>query len=307
MGGEGKYTVKAASKLTGITPETLRAWERRYGAVVPGREGKGRRAYSDQDIVRLTLLKQATDQGHAIRIVANQTQSQLESLVEKARPAEDAILDAGQMVSRMLRRIEEYDTTGFEREMSSAAAILPPRRLIIEIIFPLLKEVGERWYRGDLKVAQEHMVSAALRNLIGSLLRIFPAGESGPRMVFATLSGERHEFGALLTCLLAASLGSRCYYLGPDTPAEEVEAIVMAKRCNIVALSLVHRPNTENAERQINRLRETLPAETEIWVGGAASDELRNSFAGKNIQFIADIADFERTLHRARLNPQGAN
>ena len=76
---EHAYPIRAVSKLTGLTVDTLRAWERRYEAIKPSRAGRGR-VYSEADIRRLNLLRQAVEAGHAIGQVASLSDQRLAQL-----------------------------------------------------------------------------------------------------------------------------------------------------------------------------------------------------------------------------------
>jgi len=64
------YPLRTVARLTGLSPEVLRAWERRYRVVTPARTPGGTRRYSAADLERLRLLKAAVDAGHRIGDVA---------------------------------------------------------------------------------------------------------------------------------------------------------------------------------------------------------------------------------------------
>src|SRR4051794_5492095 len=60
------YRIKRVAKITGINPATLRAWERRYNLIAPGRTDSGYRLYSDDDVAMLSRIKQFTSEGLTI-------------------------------------------------------------------------------------------------------------------------------------------------------------------------------------------------------------------------------------------------
>jgi len=78
---EPGYRIGAITRLTGIQPDTLRMWERRYGVVLPRRTATANRHYSHHDLARLSLIKQLVDIGQAISTVANLTLEQLQARV----------------------------------------------------------------------------------------------------------------------------------------------------------------------------------------------------------------------------------
>lgn len=90
------YRIGAVARLTGISPDTLRIWERRYEVVEPRRTPKGGRLYSQQDVTRLTMIKTLVDSGHAISTVANLPVEELNRRLNTAQPANLPPLGSGQ-------------------------------------------------------------------------------------------------------------------------------------------------------------------------------------------------------------------
>lgn len=74
------FPIGVVCRMTGIAPETLRAWERRYALVKPARAGGRNRLYSPDDIKRITLVKALVDAGHPVGSVASLGDAQLEAL-----------------------------------------------------------------------------------------------------------------------------------------------------------------------------------------------------------------------------------
>lgn len=290
-----KYSVKAISNLTGFTPDTLRAWERRYRAILPRREGK-RRVYGQRELERLLLLKKASDLGHPIRFLAPMTDDELRDLVGAEEPEPLPITQ--QLVEALIDSIESLNSYQFELLVSRLAAVLDPLQLISEVISPLFEAVGDRWETGELTVAQEHMVSASLRNLLGALIRVYPTMPGLPSMLFATPSGERHEFGCLCAALLASSRGFGVHYLGPDLPVEETAQIAKRLEVTLVGISVVQTAEPNDAAGQIRKLRDLVNRSVSIWIGGAAVREIQSELSGlKDVHVAHDIQEFERRLH----------
>ena len=103
------YPIRAVAKLTGITLDTLRAWERRYGAVSPRQTNRGRQ-YGTQEVERLVRLRKLVQNGHAIGSIANLSDEELDSLLEKAsRPQKSEPAGSEELHSGVLVAIEDYD------------------------------------------------------------------------------------------------------------------------------------------------------------------------------------------------------
>ncbi len=185
---------------------------------------------------------------------------------EGATPAEPRTV-----VSRMLTAAADYDVAACDAELAAAAAALPPLSLVRDVVGPLLREAGNRWHRAEYAIVQEHMVSAVVRRQLSHALDHLSAGATGPRILFTTLSGERHEMGSLMTAVVAASKGYRCVYLGPDLPVAEVARFCQHQPVAVVALSLVTQPAVNDACMQLRQLRAALPDTVDIWIGGQAA------------------------------------
>ena len=188
------FPVKAAAELSGLTPATLRAWERRHAAVVPHRDAQGRRLYDAAMVERLGHLHRLTDRGHPIRDLAALDDHALEALLEERRQTGYGDLES--LPARMLDAIADYRVDTYDRDLSVAITTLPISVLVARVVAPLLREVGVRWADGRLAIAQERLVSSLLRARLLSILNQHPR-ENKPRVLFATLPGEPHELGLL--------------------------------------------------------------------------------------------------------------
>ena len=222
-GGYGAaYSIKAVSQATGLTVETLRAWERRYRVVAPRRAAGGHRLYSAVDVERLRRLQEVTRLGHPIGQVAQLADADLDRLLAE-RDADRSQGDAARaLAQRILTSVERYRPDDCDQAVAMAFALLPVPDVIRRVLSPVLREVGDRWHRGDFTIAQEHMVSSSIRRRIGALLNTFNGSARGSGVVFATLGGEQHELGILMFAALAASRSLRAFYLGPDLPPEDI-------------------------------------------------------------------------------------
>lgn len=258
--------------MTGLSIDTLRAWERRYGAVTPGRDDRGR-SYSSADVGRLKALASLVERGHAIGTVAKLSDRELGALLHGAdqltsHPPSRAVHADLEPLSLALDR---YDLETMEAALNQFAAVLPPRELVSAVILPLLQRMGQRWESGELRPAQEHLVSAIVRTVLGGLLRATARPRVTPKVVFATPSGERHELGLLCAALLTASAGFGVVYLGPDLPAAEIAHAAARAEAAIVLVSLTTPGAVSKSE--LRALRD-LPPGVSLWVGGPAAGAL---------------------------------
>ncbi len=288
---EHTYALGAVCRITGLTPHVVRVWERRYGAVVPLRTPKGTRRYRVADVARLQLLRAAVESGHRIGAVAQLDDAALQAIASgRARS-----LAFPEPVDRAIAAIEVLDAPAAERVISDQLLALGSVRFAREFALPLLQGVGARWFDGRLCVAAEHLASALLRSLLGAALRPPPASSGAPAILFATLPGERHELGLLVSALVAMGAGASPIYLGAELPPAELARAVGLANARAVALAVTH-PG-RNAEREVATARAAIGADTELWLGGPAASALA---LPARVTVLETLDDLERNVKRLR-------
>lgn len=293
-----RYPIRAVAKITGLSLDTLRAWERRYRAVVPERSDRGRQ-YGPAQIERLLLLGQLVQKGHAIGQIASLSDPELQNLLaqQPGQPiAEFAPLP--DFLGPVLSAIEAFDTARAGDELSRLAAVLPPRDLVYQVAVPLMHEVGIRWHNGTLAIAQEHLVSQMLRNLLGGMMRLFRPSSAAMTMVLATPAGESHEFGILAAAMLASISGIEPVYLGPNLPAREIAAAAERTGAKVVVLGITFMVETTSEE--VRAVAAAMPEASELWLGGASSADLELSKLGRKTVLLKDLPALENECRRWR-------
>ena len=290
---------------TGLTADAIRVWERRYGVVRPARGPGGHRLYSDVDVERLRLLRDATEAGRRIGDVAGLSMAELSGLVGEDREAHATATSAGVRVPREAGSAELVrDALELTRGMRSAElesllrramAGLGVRRFTGEVVGPLLHEVGEEWAAGTITIAQEHMASALVQDLLGEVMRATGRGGRRGTVLVGTPAGERHGVGALLAGVAAAAAGWAVVDLGVDLPSREIADAAIATGADVIALSVVHAGN-EATVRALREVRRDTPAAATVIVGGFAAGAIRESLEAAGIRVAPDVASFEAEL-----------
>jgi DNA-binding transcriptional MerR regulator len=280
------YPLGTAARLTGLSPDLIRAWERRYGVVEPLRTPGGTRRYRAADIERLRRLKAAVDSGYRIGQVAKLEPAELEQRVAGSVPASTGRL------AEVLLALERLDGAEAQRLLSLQLSALGPVRFARDFAVPLVQEIGERWARDRLPIASEHLATSVLRSMFGSALQPTAISILGPRIVFATLSGERHELGLQMAALTALAAGANPIYLGAELPVEELLESVERADAAALALSIVNLP-PDRAAQAVRAIRGGLPDHVHLWLGGAASVNLE---PGERVDCIDGLEDFEQRV-----------
>jgi MerR family transcriptional regulator, light-induced transcriptional regulator len=220
------------SRRSGVSPELLRAWERRYGLLRPTRSAGGLRLYSLDDLERVRQMRRHLDDGLAAAQAAA-----LASRPARAEPVEVA-LDPASARAALGRALEAFDEPGAQSIVDDLLATATVDLLVTEVVLPYLHELGARWERGEVSVAQEHFASNVVRGRLLGLARGWGRG-LGPLGLLACIPGERHDLGLLGFGLVLRTRGWRIAYLGADTPLPTLEATAHVLEPDAVVLTAV--------------------------------------------------------------------
>jgi len=280
MDKKGVYAIRYVSRRTGLTPHVIRAWEKRYQAVVPLRSPKNRRLYSEDDVQRLLLLKRVADEGHNISHIAKLDSSELLELAQqKASMTPWALNNNGRHLqqkaaqdyrSECLSAVINLDPDRLNQSYDQAAVDLTRSALLKEVIVPLFEEIGNLWRNGSLKIINEHMATSVTRTLLLNMLRATAVSDSAPRIVIATAVGQWHDMGALTVALTAAEYGWHPLYYGPNLPVEEIAAAVKQSSARAVAISITHLLDQHPLVSELRKLRRYIGNDLIVFLGGQA-------------------------------------
>jgi methanogenic corrinoid protein MtbC1 len=304
---EPRHPIRVVSERTGLSPDVLRAWEKRYAAVAPPRrEGAGQRLYSDADVSRLRLLRRVTGAGRSIGQVAALSDGELARLAREddaqraAAPEEPGAGNgtAATVIERAHAAVRELDGTTLERVLRRALVVLGADTFIDHVAVPFLRQVGEAWAARSVGVAHEHLASAVMRRVLSIVSDAGAAASVVHTVVIATPAGQAHELGAMLAAASATAAGWRVVYLGADLPAAEIAAAAAGTGAGVVALSAVLPHDDATLTEELRALRRDLPAGVELIAGGEGARTLARMLDDTGIRFLPDFAEFRRTLIR---------
>ena len=301
------HPIEVVSRRTGLSQDVIRAWEKRYGAVIPARSSTRRRLYTDGEVERLLLLKKATQGGRSIAAVARIGDAELAALVTVDAAAEfhhadpEPSLPASferDFLEPSLRAVDSSDPTLLRTILTSASVDLGRPALIEGLIVPLMEAVGERWEHGSLQIYQEHAASCVVRSLLDSLVQSDPRHSSSPSLVVGTPAGQIHELGALVVAAMAGALGWRVTHLGCDLPAEEIAACAQRSGARAVALSVSILSRDHDVANEIRTIRDLLPRGVALIVGGRAVAGLEGVLEECGASRVSDIRSLRFELDR---------
>lgn len=293
--------MRLVSERTGLSPDVLRAWERRYGVVAPGRSPGGQRWYTEADVTRLRLLARAVEAGRNIASVAHLDAASLASLVRSeeastlARTTPHA-LAAQPFLADALSAVEALDSAALANTLHQATLRLSMDELLDGVVSPLVRTTGDRWHAGTMSPAHEHLATSAVRRLLGWLTEQYAPGPDAPTLLVTTPAGQWHELGAALSAATAAAVGWRVVYLGPNLPATVIAEAADLCHARAVALSLVFPENDPLMDGELHALRAALPAKIAMVAGGGACAAYRPSLDAIGATVVTDLPSLRTWL-----------
>lgn len=244
----------------GVSPELLRAWERRYGLLQPVRSEGGFRLYTEDDAGRVERMKRALDEGFSAAEAARR------ALVQE-RSTEHA-LDGER--DRLLAATHGYDEAAVQAIFDQALAGFSLETVLRELILPVLREIGAEWERGTLEVGQEHFASNLVRERLLALARLWGRG-GGPLAILACAPGERHDIGLIAFGLVLRSHGWRILFLGADTPLSTLGKTATTTEPRLVVVASMDGALLEAVSAELRQLAQSAPL---VLSGAGASEEL---------------------------------
>jgi DNA-binding transcriptional MerR regulator/methylmalonyl-CoA mutase cobalamin-binding subunit len=267
-------TIAAVERDTGLSKDTLRVWERRYGFPTPDRDAFGERVYPIDQVDKLRVLRRLMDGGHRPGKVIHLPIEDLQTLAAETqqssvapRSMEDALAEHEDL-QRYLELVKAHRVEDLRRALSQAQLRLGMERFVTEVVSPLTRMIGEAWARGYVEIFEEHLYTESLQVVLRNAISTIPQPARQPRVLLTTIPQESHGLGLLMAEAILALEGCRCVSLGVQTPVWDIVLAANAHRSDVVALSFSAVINPNHVLDALNELREKLPPSTEIWAGG---------------------------------------
>jgi MerR family transcriptional regulator, light-induced transcriptional regulator len=295
-------SIAAVERDTGLSKDTLRVWERRYGFPSPERDSIGERAYPLEQVEKLRIIKRLMDAGHRpgriVPMAVDELQRLTESTVDSPQRVDES--SGAPDLRAYVDLVREHDMDSLRRQLTQSQVRLGLGRFVTEVIAPLNTRVGDAWMRGQMEIFEEHMYTEAVQVVLRSAIGSIPdAARSGrPRVLLTTFPGEPHGLGLLMAEAMFALEGARCLSLGVQTPIWDIVLAAGAHRADIVALGFTGCMNPNQVVEGLSELRSKLPRQMEIWAGGTAPVLHRRTVEG--VVPISTLAAVQPEVQRWR-------
>jgi DNA-binding transcriptional MerR regulator len=266
-----------------VSPELLRAWEQRYGLLQPTRSDGGFRLYSPQDEHRVATMRSHLERGLSAAEAARLT-------LEASVPAPAGELPAlARGASELRDALDRLDESAAHAAFDRLLAAFSVEMVLRDVVMPYLRDLGDRWERGEASVAQEHFASQILRGRLLGLARGWDRGP-GPRALLACLPGEQHDLGLIVFGLGLRGRGWRVTFLGPDTPLDTLADAAAALQPDAVVLAATTPDRFEGSRAPLRRLARSVP----VWAAGAGATPDIAAATGAQVLDLSPLDAAER-------------
>jgi methanogenic corrinoid protein MtbC1 len=277
-------SISQVERDTGLSKDTLRIWERRYGFPKPGRDSRGERQYDATQLQRLRLIKRLIDSGKRPGKLVGKSLVELTRLsAEQARGADAGSAgDAREGHGEFIELLQARDGEALRLRLAQTLMRKGLQQFVLNTLAPLNQSVGEAWGRGDLATFEEHLYTEQVQTLLRSVIQgtAHGSGTRRPRVLLTTLPQEQHALGLLMVESLLAAESVQCLSLGTRTPLDDIVAATAALRADIVALSFSASFPLRAAIAGIAALRREVSPEIAVWIGGRLTARLKQVPAG---------------------------
>lgn len=279
---DASWSIAEVERETGLGKDTLRVWERRYGFPVPGRDAWGERVYPQAQLQRLRMIKRALDAGHrpgkVVPLSLADLQLKLDELAQTAQmPSTKVPPELGdlQQEEEWIRWLSQDQMPQIKQALQQQIYRRGLGHVVDGLVAPLCARVGVAWMRGEISVYQEHLFTETLQSVLREAIASVDAALQGqhqrPRVLLTTTPGELHGLGLLMAeCHMALESCER-FVLGTSTPISDIVQAMRQLPADVLALSFSAYASRKDVLDNLLQLREQLPAEQEIWAGGAAA------------------------------------
>jgi MerR family transcriptional regulator, light-induced transcriptional regulator len=272
------YTIKQASRLTGVSVASLHAWERRYGVVSPRRNESGYRLYDEEALTAVSTMRRLVDEGWSPAQAANAVRTGTAPVVPDmvvGREASDGLdqPNAVAYMQRFLSSAEQMDSEGIEESLDGGFALGSFEHVVDSWLFPTLEALGEGWARGEIDIAGEHAASHAVLRRLSAAFDAAGSRSRGPTVVVGLPPGSRHDLGALAFATAIRRRGLDVLYLGANVPVDSWEAAVRSREAQAAVVSVVTPDDRPAAVAVAERLLSQAQAPL-VCAGGASATNL---------------------------------
>lgn len=284
------FSISDIERESGISRDTLRVWERRYGFPTPLRNERGERIYASDQLSRLRLIKQLLDYGMRPGKLVALDYQQLQLMLFQSDNS--ALVSAD--VEMLLDTLSGSLSCGLLPQLETLLYQGGLRVFLTDVVAPMNHAVGKAWFEGKIGILDEHHYAETIRTVLTVALSRLPQVKQNPRVMLTTLPGEQHGIGLLMVACMFRLEGAEAVILGVQTPLEEIVRGAIEGDCSIVGISCSGYMGRRTIASQLVKLRTLLPDDVTIWAGGSGVRTL--AFLKDNIRLFNDLDQVQTAI-----------
>ena len=302
---KSRHLIQVVGRRTGISSDVIRAWERRYKAVVSQRTETNRRLYTDNDIEKLILLKRAIDAGRRIGDIAQLSYDELFELVmgdesntakSYERPSTGTVMELFDEASSSIR---EMDSHKLDVALANAIAMLSTTDFLLEFLKPLHTYINDECRRGALRYIQEKFAKMSMRICLSNLYTKFRSSkEEGPKLIIGSLTSEYENLDSLMHIIVAQNIGWDVTYVGNSVPHDELSYMAEKIGARTMVIALNNHRDIARKIHEITTIKNNANQKENIILIGTQAKNYRHLADNVQVIISQDLSSFRLTLER---------
>jgi MerR family transcriptional regulator, light-induced transcriptional regulator len=291
------FRINQVAKMTGLSKEVLRIWEKRYRLLSPERGANRYRLYSEQDLELLKYLVREIENGQSIGELASLGKSEILTRMEESRRDDSEEGPKNHILEELENYLIPLDTISFEKRLNELIVLLPFEEVFNRILIPLQIRVGELWSDEKLDISIEHYVTAQAKKKFFSAMNMLNIEQLGPKVVIACPPWELHEIGAQIVAYFCATRNCRAIFLGANLPLANLVHFTSLTRADAAILSFTSDIGENKARIFFTELSLQISSNCQVWAGGPGLKNKEKIIEKANIKIVNNLTVLEKLLN----------
>ncbi|MDH5458213.1 MAG: MerR family transcriptional regulator [Nitrospinota bacterium] len=293
------YRINQVAKMTGLSTENLRVWEKRYRLISPQRGSNRYRLYSEEDVDLLKYLISEINLGQSIGELASLGRDEILNRMrqEKAQAPKAEILEHDPLIGELEKFLLAIDRAAFEKRLNEILALLPFDVVFQRVLVPLQIRIGELWFDEKIGVAVEHYVTTQVKQKLFAAMNM-TSSQNGPKIVIACPPWELHEIGAQMVAYHCSTLGCQAILLGANLPLEDLIHFCTNTNPDGLALSFTTPIGENRGKIFFAEIVKNISPLYPVWVGGQGISGMEKYIESKNLKIVKALSDLNLVLDK---------
>lgn len=283
------FRINQVAKMTGLSKEVLRTWEKRYRLLDPERGPNRYRLYKEEDVELLNYLVKEIEQGQSIGELASLGKDEILARMEEKKNQQSEIEPRDRILVELEKYLIPLDAMSFEKRLNDLVVLLPFEEFFYRILVPLQIRVGELWFDEKLDISVEHYVTTQVKQKIHTAMNMLSISEHGPKVLISCPPWELHEIGAQIIAYFCATRKCRVIFLGANLPLANLIYFSSRIKPHAIILSFTSDISENKARAFFTKLSREIESNCKIWAGGQGIKTHEKIFIKPNIKIVNSL------------------